>query len=245
MALTDDTCYDAITAGAESIAAALASAPDADVPGCPGWDVAKLALHLGLIYTWAGQQVRERRTEPLDRGTLPLAPQGPERVPWLTAAGASVVDALRAAQDDDPAGGWRDRMVTARFWRRRMAHETAVHRVDADDALGRPPTLGPELATDGVDEIMELFLPYATADRVPPGSLRLAASDAARGWNVSAAGGALAGGPASGAVPADGVTITAPTPELLLLCWGRRHPEPEQIDGDADLAREWLACFRF
>jgi hypothetical protein len=78
MALTDDTCYEAITAGAGSIAAALASAPDADVPGCPGWDVAKLALHLGLIYTWAGQQVRERRTEPLDRGTLPLAPEGPE-----------------------------------------------------------------------------------------------------------------------------------------------------------------------
>jgi len=248
MAVTYEGYYEAITEGSESIAAALASAPDSAVPGCPGWDVAKLALHVGLVYTWAGQQVRERRTSPLDLGSLPRAPEGPERVAWLRAAAAAVVDALQAAEDDDPAGGWRDRLVTAGFWRRRMAHESAVHGVDADDAVpaGRPWALDPGLAADGIDELMELYLGYARPDPVPAGRLHLVASDEGAAWTVEAVGDGLAGRRTSAFGSArGGPTIAAPAPDLLLVCWGRRHPAPGQIDGDADLARQWLGSFRF
>jgi uncharacterized protein (TIGR03083 family) len=248
--MTDETYYEAISAGSESIATALASAPDAAVPGCPGWDVDKLALHVGLIYTWAGQQVRERRTSPLEFGSLPRAPEGAERVAWLSAAGASVVDALRAAGDDDPAGAWRDRTVTAGFWRRRMAHESTVHGVDADDAVGRSRALDGGLAIDGIDELMELYLGYAKPDHPPAGRLHLVATDGAAAWTVSAVDGGLVGGraPASGSAPGDEVVVTAPAPELLLVCWGRRAVEPSRILGDAavaQVARAWLECFRF
>src|SRR4029453_10276847 len=41
---------------------------------------------------------------------------------------------------------------TAGFWRRRMAQETVVHRVDAESAHGRPRPVPAALAADGVDE---------------------------------------------------------------------------------------------
>ena len=59
------------------------------------------------------------------------------------------------------AGGWLDEAPPwcihdhkADWWVRRMAHETAIHGVDAQSAVGEPPSLDPELATDGVDEIL-------------------------------------------------------------------------------------------
>jgi hypothetical protein len=55
-----------------------------------------------------------------------------------------------------------DREVSA-FWVRRMAHETAMHRIDADLAVRRTPTAMPvELAVDGVDELLTTFLARET-----------------------------------------------------------------------------------
>jgi hypothetical protein len=51
----------------------------------------------------------------------------------------------------------------AAFWIRRMAHETAMHRIDADLAMRRPSTpIPPELAVDGVDELLTVFLARET-----------------------------------------------------------------------------------
>lgn len=47
------------------------------------------------------------------------------------------------------------------FWIRRMAHETAVHRVDAAQAVGERWRVDPELAADGVAEALELWLGWA------------------------------------------------------------------------------------
>ena len=46
---------------------------------------------------------------------------------------------------------WPD---TAAFWPRRMAHETSVHRVDAQQAAGAQLPIDTALATDGVDEFL-------------------------------------------------------------------------------------------
>ena len=40
----------------------------------------------------------------------------------------------------------------ASFWARRMAHETAVHRADAEIAVGRAPVIDTAIAVDGIDE---------------------------------------------------------------------------------------------
>jgi hypothetical protein len=66
---------------------------------------------------------------------------------------------------DDPAKTWHEPDQTVRFWIRRMAQETVIHRIDGQFAAGTPVTPVPgDLATDGVDEVLKLFLAYgATA----------------------------------------------------------------------------------
>jgi hypothetical protein len=52
---------------------------------------------------------------------------------------------------------------TARFWIRRMAHETVIHRVDAELSLGEPPMpIPPQQALDGVEEFLTVFLAQET-----------------------------------------------------------------------------------
>ena len=66
-----------------------------------------------------------------------------------------------------------------------MAHETAVHRVDAEHAAGREHRLAPELAADGIDEFLEFFFPLAAADAPPlAGSVHLHCTDADGEWTV-------------------------------------------------------------
>jgi uncharacterized protein (TIGR03083 family) len=55
------------------------------------------------------------------------------------------------AAGSDPVWAFGE-MRPASFWARRMAHETAVHRADAEIAVGRTPDLAPELAADAIDE---------------------------------------------------------------------------------------------
>ena len=43
------------------------------------------------------------------------------------------------------------------FWARRQAHETAIHRADAESASGVRPEYEPEFAADGIDELIMGF----------------------------------------------------------------------------------------
>src|SRR5439155_8923348 len=47
------------------------------------------------------------------------------------------------------------------FWIRRMAQETVVHRRDAELALGDPTPAAPDLAVDGIAELLDIFLSYS------------------------------------------------------------------------------------
>ena len=63
--------------------------------------------------------------------------------------------------------------TTAAFWFRRQAHETAVHRWDAQRAA-TPSSVDPidaTLAADGVDEWLEVFVPRFLARTGVPDDL--------------------------------------------------------------------------
>lgn len=63
----------------------------------------------------------------------------------------------------DAAFTWYDPDQTVGFWIRRMAQETVIHRVDAEQAAGR--TIAPipdDLAEDGIDELLRCFLEYGS-----------------------------------------------------------------------------------
>lgn len=239
----------AVATGAEVVAQAVEAEPAREVPSCPGWDLAALARHVGLLYVRVSEQVWRRLPEPVRSSELPQAPEGRALAGWLRQSADRLLEALAGAEDDAPAGHWRDRAVTARFWRRRMAHETAVHRLDAEEALGQVAVLDDGLAVDGIDEALELFLPFsATKVTWPPaGALWLVRADGPEQWWVEPGNANVhvrrqppdalppEGRPLSGAV-----RVEAPAAELLLMCWGRRVPPTTKVRGSPALLGDWL-----
>lgn len=78
------------------------------------------------------------------------------------------------------------------FWARRQAHETTIHSLDALAAqLGRLPTtadtaIPPELAVDGIDELLTGFLPRKSSRlrSDEPFTLAVAPTDFTNRWTV-------------------------------------------------------------
>ena len=56
------------------------------------------------------------------------------------------------------------------MWARRQAHETAIHRYDAQHATGTSAGFDPAFASDGIDELVSGFAPRA--DQFPTKSSR-------------------------------------------------------------------------
>jgi uncharacterized protein (TIGR03083 family) len=125
---------------------------------------------------------------------------------------------------------------------RRMAQETAVHRVDAEQVAGRPSSIDAELAADGIDEFLEYFLPHAAKDAHPlGGSVHLHCTDAEGEWTITPGGdGALV--VTHEHTKAD-TALRGPASDLLLALWRRVEVAATgvQVFGDEELARRFLA----
>lgn len=138
--------------------------PGAPVPTCPGWSVADLVLHLGRTHRWAHALVDRLSPDNLRHRDIDMDFPADRRdpagyLPWFDAGAAALLDALRRADPQAVMWAWGvDRR--ARYWSRRMLHETAVHRCDAEFAVGRDPVIAEEVAEDAVDELLD-NLPYA------------------------------------------------------------------------------------
>lgn len=147
-----------ITVDAAAIADALMASPDAAVACYDGWTLVDLARHVGQIHRWVTDVVRTRSTS-RPSGGYPSAPEEDDVLgDWLTGGAAELVAALDAADPDDEvwtiSRTWRD----VGFWRRRMVLETAMHRWDAEEAVGRDPWVDDEVAAAGVVEALEVYM---------------------------------------------------------------------------------------
>jgi uncharacterized protein (TIGR03083 family) len=212
--------------------AAVASAgPDAAVPTCPGWTVRDLVRHLARTQQWAG---RSLLTDP--EGASPQRDEPPtawgELLSWWDEQVGTLVDTLRGHEPEAPA--WifdPNGPHTAAFWARRQAHETAIHRLDAEHALvgsDRPdsvPTLvfDPEFAADGIDEGLAVGLSRRAAREgiTLQGSVLFHAADAGRAWLVHLKPGSpLEIGPAEPAIDAD-ASVVGTADAVYRAIWGR------------------------
>lgn len=137
----------------------------APVPTTPGWSVRRLVAHQGMVHRWAAATLRgERATETRweHEGAT-----SPDPLEWLRDGAIEVVSSIVAAPEDVEATVFlADAGTPRRFWARRQCHETTVHAVDAlSAALGRCPRaadaawISPEVALDGIDELLTGFLP--------------------------------------------------------------------------------------
>jgi uncharacterized protein (TIGR03083 family) len=223
--------------------------PAAPVAACPGWTVDKLVGHMGRIHTWVAQLVRSRTRE---RISSRLFPEGPEdnpelRLAWARERHAELLDALGDLDEDEPiwtiapAG-----MGTGRFWMRRQAHELALHRWDAQDAVGHSEPLHPELSADGIDELLSVFLPGLTESTQQVSSdgatMHVHCTDVEGEWLVRF----TPDGAVTTAEHAKGdLAVRGSASDLYLLLWNRtRISSAVEAFGDTSLLDRWAEHVR-
>ena len=75
-------------------------------------------------------------------------------------------DAVREAGAQTGVWTWADDK-TAGFWLRRITHDTLVHCLDAELAVGRHVSLAPDLAADSVSDLLDMFSILPRIDEFP------------------------------------------------------------------------------
>jgi uncharacterized protein (TIGR03083 family) len=143
--------------------------PSTPVPTCPGWTLEQLFRHVGRGNRWAAQIVAERRNQPLNPrevrdGKPPADPDA--AIDWLNGGAEQLITAVDQVGSDV----WVWAFVGARpagWWIRRRLHEVLVHFADAAIAVGADFDLAPDLATDAINEWIELMVVGAKKDAPP------------------------------------------------------------------------------
>jgi uncharacterized protein (TIGR03083 family) len=165
------------------------------VPTCPGWTVEDLVIHLGGVYRWVrGHVTRDATTRPEPPST-DGAPRGEAALTWWDDHYGELLSTLDRLDGELPAWNWAPQAKKAVFWHRRMAHETAVHRWDAQVASGLTEPVETKLAVDGVSEVLDSWLPGGrrrVRESPVSGLAQLVASDVAHAWLVRIRGAAVA-----------------------------------------------------
>ena len=183
--LSPETYLAAIRRDAELLAAAAGLGLHAKVPNCPGWDVATLVEHTGLVHRHKIQIIEEGWLEGSPDWERPPARR--RLVSWFEAGARHLVDVLGSKQPDQPISTWDSGNETIGFWYRRMAQETFIHRIDAEQSHGIQPELDTSLAGDGIAELLSSFMGNAPAwaDVSPTDQyVLLDPSDTSAQWNV-------------------------------------------------------------
>ncbi|MGW0392716.1 maleylpyruvate isomerase family mycothiol-dependent enzyme [Streptomyces sp. NPDC003042] len=222
--------------------AAEQAGTDALVPTCPEWRVADLLRHTGAVHRWAAGFVADAAQEPLP---FPEAPDltGAELLAWFREGHAALVRTLSEAPADVRCWTFlpTDPPSPLAFWARRQAHETTVHRFDAQAAQGVAfSPVAPEFAQDGVDELLTGFhsRPRSRVRTDEPRVLRIRAADTGAIWTVH-----LSQEPArterdAAAGPAD-CELTGEAAWLYTALWNRLPLAGPAVSGDDSLARLW------
>jgi uncharacterized protein (TIGR03083 family) len=235
--------------------AAARSGLDAPIPPCPSWQVKDLLRHTGYIHRWAARHITECPDTVLDgpqeADILRGGAADPDLLAWFRAGHAALVETLTTADPGLVCATFIDAPSSLAFWARRQAHETAIHRADAESASGLRPDYEPDFAADGIDELImgfgqrRKYRPSAGYD----GSMRVHATDTGHAWRVGTEDGRLqARREAGDPDPARPVacTVTGPASGLYLFLWNRSDAAQAgvTVSGDAAFLSSWQSSVR-
>ncbi|HEX6525534.1 MAG TPA: maleylpyruvate isomerase family mycothiol-dependent enzyme [Streptosporangiaceae bacterium] len=240
----------------ESLAAAADRAGlGAPVPACAPWLVKDLLRHTGYVHRWAARHITECPERVLDgppeAEILDGGAPDDELLAWFRAGHAALVETLTAADPDLRTATFMDAASPLAFWARRQAHETAIHRADADSAAGAMAEFTPDFAADGIDE---LIMGFGRRSKYQPhghhqGTLRFAATDTGDDWYAQAEDGLIQPRRGDGhdghAGPAT-CTVSGPASGLYLFLWNRAEVARAgvTISGDPGLFSQWKSSVR-
>jgi uncharacterized protein (TIGR03083 family) len=234
---------------AERLATAVRGAQlDAVVPGCPGLTLGETARHVGSLYRMVWRWVREG-TRPADWQRDPAGHQ--DLADYVRSGVAPLLAELSAHQPDEPCPTWWPAEENFGFWRRRMAHETTVHRYDVQGAAGTVPDQVPDdVALDGIDEALTLWFTHRLAVLNVSGTRDQVVSIQAGGLEWLARAGTDHTSVHRPGDPPDSpsivhATITGSPMEMYLWLWGRRPDRAVRLaDGSHDAMAQLWALLR-
>jgi uncharacterized protein (TIGR03083 family) len=231
------------------VEAARRAGVDAPVPTCPDWTVADLARHQGRVFHWMSALVETKAQEYLDRTPFEEEAGRADPLAFVESGAEHALTVLAGADPDTQVWNWLDGGPgPVRFWFRRMAHETVVHRADAEAAaagrIGTSRVEPAELAADGIDEFLEFLDMRSRGGRTPSlsGSYHFHTTDVPGEWVV--------------VFDADAVTIRrehakadvavrGPASDLELFLYNRRGSEGLETFGDPAAVAAWREHIRF
>ncbi|MGW6277263.1 maleylpyruvate isomerase family mycothiol-dependent enzyme [Kribbella sp. NPDC055071] len=211
---------------------------EAAVPSCPGWTVESVLQHVAQVY--------EHKLEVLRLGALPAdwPPDfsGRETFEWYDETRSAIVDALEKVGPALETWTFNPRDTTSAFWYRRMAMESLVHRIDAEQAHDVVTPIDPELALDGIDEVLYPNLGgpwWAEGDTEHPIDATVRITSAGRSWTIRADSTSIEISQGAEGDP-DAEIFGDPAPVYLWL-WGRVGDDAIQTAGDEDVVRAFRA----
>jgi uncharacterized protein (TIGR03083 family) len=163
-------------------------------------------------------------------------PGDDELAEWFENGHVALVATLRSAAPDVECATFLPADSPLQFWSRRQAHETAIHRVDAEAAAGGDITLFEvDFAQDGMAEILCGFAARKSNAVERVATLGLDAADGPS-WVVTFGGERITAEPSEDLVGTD-VTVRGVSSDLYRWLWNR--PSDAVVDGDEEVAELW------
>jgi len=203
--------------------------PEAPVSACPGWNNADLYNHVNSVWHFAATQV------------LACNPEKPTRPETLDYdAGSEIYETLASCDPHQPAWNWSPDL-TCGFWIRRMVHETAIHRWDAENAIGKQAGIDSSISLDTLAEVIEVAMQFHVSGLVaefPKGSLHVHCTDVEGEWLLTSSGSDLV--VVREHAKAD-VAARGTAADLALWLWHRGEGEGVEFFGDQTLLDSWAS----
>jgi uncharacterized protein (TIGR03083 family) len=238
-ALAPERYFELIDADTERMLEMGALGLDAAVPSCPGWTVADVIDHQAMVYAhkvrvmadnawpdpWPPDELKERE---------PLA--------FLREAKDSIFEEFSRHDLAEQTTTFGDD-TTVMFWLRRMALEVAVHRVDTELAHAALTPIPDDLATDGVDEILQVMLHgnWAEwgAETKHPVDAAVAVETGGARWRTAATEPVV--DVVAGSADEADATVSGDPADVFLWLWGRLGDDAVHVAGDRRAVAEFRA----
>ncbi len=218
---------------------------DMDLPHIEGWTVGAVIGHTGWVFRYVTLALGTTPDQPPRRADVPEPAIGEAVLEWFAESAAGLAAQLDVVDLERVVPTFTGPQP-ASWWLRRLAHETAMHRWDAESAIRSPQPIDAEQARDGIDEVFETFAPTRLSFEALAGKgevIHLHATDIDDGeWLITLGPSEISWttGHAKGDVAARG-----PVSDLLLAMWSRIPPSRLELFGDASLLDRWQEATTF
>lgn len=224
---------------------------DRPVPTCPGWTVERLVGHVGRVHRRAAAWLATGGGATGESGAtgssteIETPPASEYLAGWVRRGLDDLLAAQGAVDPDRTVATWDGPRHSA-FWVRRMAIETALHRVDGELAVGAVTPIDTALAVDGIDELFEVIVPHRGTGELHRGreTIHLHATDPDLGegvgeWLITLGADAVT---VEHAHTKGDVAVRGSASDLLLLLWNRVDPAVFEVFGDRTILERWRSA---